>query len=108
MHCIPCMHCLICVSLGDVWGTVCQHNSRGSPREELFRSNVAALRNTLGGFHLPEKIATVKTQRNCDRSREQSDSLRWIDLDLRLFLSSEVKERGRLRLLRFLCEISLI
>jgi hypothetical protein len=23
MHCIPCMHCLICVSLGDVWGTVC-------------------------------------------------------------------------------------
>ena len=23
MHCIPCMHCLICVSLGDVWGTLC-------------------------------------------------------------------------------------
>ena len=25
MHCIPCMHCLICVSLGDVWGTVFYH-----------------------------------------------------------------------------------
>ena len=23
MHCIPCMRCLICVSLGDVWGTMC-------------------------------------------------------------------------------------
>ena len=22
MRCIPCMQCLICVSLGDVWGTV--------------------------------------------------------------------------------------
>jgi hypothetical protein len=26
MHCIPCMQCLICVSLGDVWGTVCHQN----------------------------------------------------------------------------------
>src|SRR5262245_53027739 len=24
MRCIPCMRCLICASLGDVWGTVCQ------------------------------------------------------------------------------------
>ena len=25
MQRIPCMHCLICVSLGDVWGTVFDH-----------------------------------------------------------------------------------
>jgi len=25
MLCIPCMQCLICASLGDVWGTVFYH-----------------------------------------------------------------------------------
>ena len=29
MHCIPCMRCLIFVSLGDVWGTVC-HSLRAN------------------------------------------------------------------------------
>jgi hypothetical protein len=27
MRCIQCMHCLICVSLGDVWGTVLPYDS---------------------------------------------------------------------------------
>ena len=27
MRCIPCMHCLICVSPGDVWGTVLRYDS---------------------------------------------------------------------------------
>ncbi len=34
MHCIPCMRCLICVSLGDVWGTVSITHS-SSPTADL-------------------------------------------------------------------------
>ncbi len=43
MRCIPCMQCLICVSLGDVWGKVLPYDSDSLPVLSFERFAIHAI-----------------------------------------------------------------